>query len=57
MQDVIAWLRQILQLANHRWDCLRGRHEWIKVDRYIGHDVGMNRDRCKHCQAIDEWLG
>ena len=57
MQDAIVRIRQILQQGSHRWDCLRKRHEWIKVDRYMGHDIGMNRDRCKHCRATNEWLG
>lgn len=56
MQYAIALFRKILQRSRHRWDCFRGRHEMVEVDRYIGHDIGMNKDHCRHCDATDEWL-
>lgn len=50
-------LRQILNALHLKWECFRGRHAWVEVERYMGHDIGSNTDRCKHCPKTKKWLG
>lgn len=57
MQSASVYIRQFMQAVRHRWGCMHKRHEWVSVDREVVHDVGVNRSRCKHCQATRKWIG
>jgi hypothetical protein len=40
-----------------RWACFWGNHEWYRVERYAGNDIGWNEDRREHCGKSNKWVG